>query len=271
MCRVLKMPKSTYYQSFHKKPNSYHVKNGELLKRIREIHQESKGCYGAPKIFEVLKKEGYQGSINRIQRIMKEAGIRSYIVKKYRPTPTQQPVEERENIIKQDFSTTTINEKWVADITYINTLRDGWCYLASVLDLHTKKIIGYKFSRKMTVDIVLEAMENAIQAQNPGPGVIVHTDLGTQYTSEAFQEQLKKYEMIPSYSRKGCPYDNACIESFHATLKKEEVYRKRYSTFENARIALFQYIEGWYNRKRIHSGIGYHTPDEYEKICRLSA
>ncbi|WP_164489635.1 integrase core domain-containing protein, partial [Rummeliibacillus sp. TYF005] len=119
--------------------------------------------------------------------------------------------------------------------------------------------------------IVLEAMENAIQAQNPGPGVIVHTDLGTQYTSEAFQEQLKKYEMIPSYSRKGCPYDNACIESFHATLKKEEVYRKRYSTFENARIALFQYIEGWYNRKRIHSGIGYHTPDEYEKICRLSA
>lgn len=271
MCRVLKMPKSTYYQSFHKKPNSYHVKNKELLKRIRSIHQESDGCYGAPKIFEVLKKEDYQGSLNRIQRIMKKAGIRSYIVKKYRPTPTQQPVEARENIIKQDFSTTTINEKWVADITYINTLRDGWCYLASVLDLHTKKIIGYKFARKMTVDIVLEAMENAVQAQNPGPGVIVHTDLGTQYTSEAFQEQLKKYEMIPSFSRKGCPYDNACIESFHATLKKEEVYRKRYSTFENARIALFQYIEGWYNRKRIHSGIGYLTPDEFEKICRLSA
>ncbi len=119
----------------------------------------------------------------------------------------------------QDFSTTTLNEKWVADITYINTLRDGWCYLASVLDLHTKKMIGYQFACKMTVDMVLEAMENAVQAQNPGPGVIVHTDLGTQYTSEAFQEQLKKYEVIPSYSRKGCPYDNACIESFHATLK----------------------------------------------------
>lgn len=103
MCRVLKMPKSTYDQSFHKKPNSYHVKNEELLKRIREIHQESKGCYGAPKIFEALKKEGYKGSINRIQRMMKEAGIRSNIVKKYRPTPTQQPVEARENIMKQDF------------------------------------------------------------------------------------------------------------------------------------------------------------------------
>ena len=152
---------------------------------------------------------------------MKKAGIRSNIVKKYRPTPTQQPVEERENIIKQDFSTTTINEKWVADITYIHTLRDVWCYLASVLDLHTKKIVGYKFGRKMTVNIVLEAMENAVQAQNSGPGVIVHTDLSTQYTSEAFQEQLKKYEMNPSYSRKGCPYDNACIESFHATLKKK--------------------------------------------------
>ncbi len=107
---------------------------------------------------------------------------------------------------------------------YYVTIRHGWCYLASVLDLHTKKVVGYKFARKMPTEIVLEALENAIQAQNPKPGLIVHTDLGTQYTSEAFQERLKKYKMIPSFSRKGCPYDNACIESFRATLKKEEVY-----------------------------------------------
>ena len=176
-----------------------------------------------------------------------------------------------ENVLNQDFTTTTINEKWVADITYVHTLRDGWCYLASVLDLHTKKVVGYKFSRTMTTEIVLEALQNAIQDQKPDPGLIVHTDLGTQYTSEAFQKLLKKHEMVPSFSRKGCPYDNACIESFHAILKKEEVYLTKYESFETARIALFQFIEGWYNRKRIHGSIGYLTPDEYEKMCRIAA
>lgn len=271
MCGVLMMPKSTYYQSFHKKPNSYHVANEELLECIKALHKESKGRYGAPKIYAQLQKEGYQGSLKRVQRLMKQAGIQSSITKKYRPMPTQKPVEELENVLEQDFTTTTINEKWVADITYIHTLRDGWCYLASVLDLHTKKVVGYKFSRTMTTEIVLDALENAVQSQNPGPGLIIHTDLGTQYTSEVFQEQLQKHEMIPSFSRKGCPYDNACIESFHATLKKEEVYRTKYESFEIARMALFQYIEGWYNRKRIHGSIGFVTPDEYEKMCREAA
>lgn len=271
MCRVLKMPRSTYYDSFHKKPNSYHVANEELLEQIRAIHQESKGRYGAPKIHKLLQKEGYSCSMKQVQRLMKEAGIRSNITKKYRPTSSQSRVEERENVIEQDFTTTSINEKWVADITYIHTLRHGWCYLASILDLHTKKVVGYKFSRTMTTELVLEALENAVNAQKPEPGLIVHTDLGTQYTSEAFQERLKKYEIIPSFSRKGCPYDNACIESFHATLKKEEVYQTQYESFETARIALFQYIEGWYNRKRIHGSIGYVTPDEDEKMCREAA
>jgi len=271
MCRVLKMPKSTYYQSFHKKPNSYHVSNEKLLEQIRTIHQESDGRYGAPKIFEKLRKEGYTGSIKRVQRIMKKAGIRSIITKKYKPTPSQQPVEEQENVLQQDFTTTNINEKWVADITYIHTIRHGWCYLASVLDLHTKKVVGHKFSRNMTTELVLEALDNAVQAQKPNPGLIVHTDLGTQYTSEAFQERLKNYEIIPSFSRKGCPYDNACMESFHATLKKEEVYRTHYENYETARIAIFKYIEGWYNRKRIHGSIDYLTPDEYERMCRAAS
>ena len=271
MCRVLKMPKSTYYQSFKKQPNSYHVANEKLLARIRIIHKESDGRYGAPKIFAILKQEGYTGSIDRGQRIMKQAGIRSNITKKYRPASSKTPVEARENVLEQDFTTETINQKWVADITYIHTLRDGWCYLASVLDLHTKKIVGYKFGRRMTVDLVLNALDNAVADQKSAPGLIVHTDLGSQYTSDDFQKRLKKYEMVPSFSRKGCPYDNACIESFHATLKKEEVYRTRYEGFEAARIALFKYIEGWYNRKRIHGSIGYFTPDAYEKMCRAVA
>lgn len=150
MCRVLKMPKSTYYQSFHKKPNSYLVANEKLLERIRTIHQESGEIYGAPKIFEVLKKEGYTGSIQRIQLLMKKEGIRSNITKKYKPASSSQPVEERENVLEQDFTTTNMNEKWVADITYIHTVRHAWCYLTSVLDLHTKRVVGHKFSRNMT-------------------------------------------------------------------------------------------------------------------------
>ena len=222
MCRILKMPKSTYYQSFHKKPNSYRIANEQLLVRIRVIHQESVGRYGVPKIHEILKKEGYKGSINRIQRIMKKAGIRSNITKKYRPTPTQKPLEERGNVLKQDFTTTIINEKWVADITYIHTLRDGWCYLASLLELHFNKIVGYKFGRKMTVELVLEAMENAVQAQNPAPGLIVHTDLGTQYTSEVFQEQPKKFEMIPSFSRKDAHMIMHVLNHFTQHSKKKK-------------------------------------------------
>lgn len=144
MCRVLKMPKSTYYQAFHKKPNSYHTANEELLEQIKILHKASKGRYGAPKIHKQLEQKGYSCSLKRVQRLM---------------------VEERENVLEQDFTTTTINEKWVADITYIHTLRNGWCYLASIMDLHTKKIVGYKFARKMTTDIVLDALENAMNTQ----------------------------------------------------------------------------------------------------------
>lgn len=158
--------------------------------------------------------------------------------------------------------------KNVADITYIHTQRDGWCYLASVLDRHTKKIVGYKFGRKMTVDLVLEVLDKAVAAQNPAPGLILHTVLGSHYTSEVLGECLQKYERIPSFIWKGCTYDYVCIESFHATLKKEEVYRIRYASFETARIALFKYIEGWYNRKHIKGSIDYFTPMRTKKYAK---
>ncbi len=268
MCRVLELPRSTYYQSFHKIKSNYETENEKILERIKVIHAESKGRYGAPNIHRILTtKEGFSVSLKRVQRLMKNEGIRSIIVKKYRPTPSSGPVEERNNLLDQDFSTTTNNEKWVGDITYIHTLRDGWCYLASVLDLHTKKIVGYSFSKTMTVDLVLKALDNAIDVQQPGEGLIFHTDLGTQYTSDDFAEAIEEAKFTHSFSRKGCPYDNACIESFHATLKKEEVYQTVYPNFETARLALFQYIEGWYNRKRIHGSINYLTPQEMEDLC----
>ncbi|KRG17071.1 integrase [Lederbergia galactosidilytica] len=241
--------------------------NREFTEKIIQIHEESKKRYGAPKIHETLEKQGHKISLKRVQRLMKVADIRSIIVKKFRPTPSKEKVEERENIINRDFSTTTINQKWVGDITYIHTLRDGWCYLASVLDLHSRKVIGYSFGRSMTTELVEKALENAYVTQKPNDGVIFHSDLGSQYTSDSFAEKIQDYKMTHSFSHKGSPYDNACIESFHAILKKEEVNHVQYLDFNAARVELFKYIEGWYNRKRIHGSIGYLTPQEMEDLA----
>ena len=142
----------------------------------------------------------------------------------------------------RDFSTKSINEKWFCDITYIHTLKDGWCYPASVIDLHTKKIVGYSVSRSMTTDLIIKALNNAYYTQYPDEPLIIHSDLGTKYTSDEFAQTIEKFNMTHSFSYKGSPYDNDCIESFHATLKKEEVNHVRYLDFESAKLSLFQYI-----------------------------
>lgn len=266
MCDVLGVPRSTYYKSLMHTVSNRDQENHQLTKRIIEIHQESKQRYGAPKIHHLLIKEGYRVSLKRVQRLMKKADIRSITVKKFRPTPSKEKVVERENILERNFSTKRINEKWVGDITYINTLHHGWCYLASVMDLHTKKIVGYSFGRSMTTKLIIMALENACHTQQPDKDLVFHSDLGTQYTSDEFKSIINKYQMKHSFSYKGSPYDNACIESFHAILKKEEVNHMQYTNYQSAELALFQYIEGWYNRKRIHGSIDYKTPQEAENV-----
>ncbi len=272
MCKVLDYPRSTYYDKQKEKPeNKWKKENKKLQKDILEIYDESNKVYGAPKIREKLKEKGYKNiSIKRVQRHMKKLGIRSIVVKKYRPNSTKKVYEEGENLLNRDFSTTKINEKWVADITYIHTQKDGWTYLASILDLHTQKIVGYSFSKTMDTSLVLRALDNAITTQRPSKGLIIHSDRGSQYTSKEYRKAVETKEFRLSYSAKGCPYDNACIESFHAVLKKECVYLNTFIDYNHARFVLFQYIEGFYNRKRIHSSINYMTPDAYENLCRAS-
>jgi len=267
MCDVLDVSKSTYYKSLDKTLSNRDRENIKLTNKIIEIHEASYKRYGAPKIHYLFKKAGYFVGLNRVQRLMKQADIRLITVKKFRPTPSKEKVVEHENILERDFSTKTINEKWVGDITYINTLRHGWCYLASILDLHSKKIVGYSFTRSMTTELIIKALENAYDTQKPGEGLIFHSDLGTQYTSDEFSQVIEKYKMTHSFSYKGSPYDNACMESFHAILKKEEVNHVQYIDDKSAELALFQYIEGWYNRKRIHGSIGYKTPQEMEDLA----
>lgn len=249
----------------HKTVSNRDKENKVITNRFKDIHLESKERYGAPKIHHILCIEGYHVSIKRVQRLMKKANHRSIITKKFRPTPSKEAVVERDNLLKRDFTTTTINEKWVGDITYIHTVRDGWCYLASVMDLHSKKIIGYSFSRTMTTELVSKALRNAYHIQKPKEGLVFHSDLRSQYTSDDFQREIKEYKMVQSFSHKGSPYDNACIESFHAILKKEEVNHVKYIDFNSAKLELFKYIEGWYNRKRIHGSIAYLTPQKLEE------
>ncbi|WP_454871082.1 IS3 family transposase [Priestia megaterium] len=271
MYEVLTIPRSSYYNSFKKTVSNREQENQELTKEIQRIYLKSKARYGAPKIHQILVKSEFYLGLKRVQRLMKKAGIRSVTKKKYRPYPSKEKVMQLDNLLKRDFSTQTINEKWVADITYIPTIRDGWCYLASVLDLHSKKIVGYSFSRSMTSELVIEALQNAYTAQKPGKGLILHTDLGSQYTSSEFTQHVQQYEIKQSFSQKGGPYDNACIESFHAILKKEEVYHMQYTDYSAAKVAMFQFIEGWYNRNRIHSSLSYQTPQVIEDQMRKTA
>ncbi|WP_434218677.1 IS3 family transposase [Peribacillus simplex] len=271
MCEVLEIPRSSHYQSLQLVVSNREQENKELTNKINLIYLESKGRYGAPKIHQILLTKGFSLSLKRVQRLMSKASIRSITKKKYRPYPSKEKVIQLDNLLKRDFTTQTINEKWVADITYIHTLKDGWCYLASVLDLHSKKIVGYSFSRSMTTELVIKAFDNAHSSQKPSEGLVLHTDLGSQYTSSEFTQHTQNHHIKQSFSQKGCPYDNACIESFHAILKKEEVNHVQYLDYQTAKLAIFQFIEGWYNRKRIHSSLGYKTPQAIEDQIRNAA
>ena len=269
MCKVLGIARSTYYYLKTKKPSKRSCENTNIAQEIKAIYDESQGIYGAPKIHKIISKK-FTVSLKKVQRLMKNLGIRSVILKKYRPYSKKVKIEDRTNILNQDFSTKDINEKWTGDITYIHTIKDGWCYLASVMDLHTRKIVGYSFGKNMTTELVIKALENAYISQKPDKDLIFHSDLGSQYTSLEFINYTKNKRIIQSFSKKGCPYDNASIESFHATLKKEEVYRFKYFDYNSARVKLFEYIEGWYNRKRIHGSIDFMTPNEYEVLSRAN-
>ena len=266
LCLLLGIPRSSYYEKINRTESKRSRENRELTAKIKEIHEASNKIYGAPKIHSVLVNKGYKVSIKRVQRRMREAKIRSVTVKKFKPKASKSQIESRKNILNQDFQASKPNQKWVSDITYIHTNYHGWCYLASVMDLCTMRIIGYHFSKSMDTSLVINAIDKAYTAQKPTEPVIMQTDLGTQYTSIEVEKYLRDKPIIQSFSNKGNPYDNACIESFHAILKKEEVYLNTYQSFEHARLKLFQFIEGWYNRNRVHSSINYMTPIEYESL-----
>lgn len=270
MCQLLDVPRATYHRKIKPVPTKRIQEQGLLDQRVFRLYHESDRVYGAGKIRYLLAQnfsEYRKISIKRVQKSMKRQGLQSITIKKFKAgKPTKQLLKKYPNLLKQDFSTTGLNQKWVADITYINTLENSWCYLSTIMDLHSRKIIGYHFDRQMTTEIVEKALDDAVLNRNIAYGLILHTDLGSQYTSNEYEEKLKALNISHSYSRKGCPYDNAGIESFHALLKKEHVYQRPiYQNFEEAKVAIFSYVQGFYNNRRIHSALAYLSPSQFEQ------
>lgn len=268
MCSVLRVSRSGYYKWRTAAPSEQRQRKEKLKKRIIWHFHDSEERYGSPRIHRDLKKEGWTVSERTVGLIMREEGLRSCMSRKFRisTTDSKHELPIAPNELQQDFSATKPNEKWVADITYI-PCRQGKLYLASILDLYTKQIVGWKLGDYMTTDLVLDALKQAHTAKRPGKGLIHHSDRGSQYASKDYREQLKKYDMKPSMSRKGNCYDNACIEAFHSILKRELIYCKpKFKTKQEAQEKLYRYLEFFYNRKRSNSTLGYMSPVRFEQL-----
>jgi putative transposase len=264
MAGVLDIKKSGYYKWLKNPVSKREIENDKLLIEIKTIHKESNGNYGSPMIYQALKAKGIKCSKNRVARIMKENNIRSKVKKRFRITTNSKhnfPVAA--NILDRKFKVSEADKAWVSDITYIWTM-EGWLYLCVVIDLYSRKVIGWSMSERIDKSLVIMAFLMAWNNRNPKEGLLFHSDRGVQYASKDFQKLLKKKKVLCSMSRKGNCWDNACSESFFHTLKVEEVYQTTYANRKVARLKIFEYIECYYNNFRMHSYLGYLNPTEFE-------
>jgi putative transposase len=265
MCRVLRLARSGFYGWRRRGPSERQKRRDDLLNEIKDVHAQSRGIYGSPRVFRELQSKGIKGCENTIAKVMSKAEIRSKTVKKYVPTTTDSkhahPVAE--NLLERKFEADTPNRKWVADITYIQT-GEGWLYVAAVLDLCSRMVVGWSMAEHLKAELVEDALTMALSRRNPGEGLLHHSDRGVQYACSAYRARLEANGMECSMSRKGNCYDNAVMESFWGTLKTELVYHEQYATRQDARMSIFEYIEVFYNRVRRHSSIGYVSPESFE-------
>jgi putative transposase len=265
MCKAIDISRSGYY-AWRKRPESKRTKeNRKLADKIKLIHMDKyKKAYGSPRIHQELKENGVPCSQNRVARVMNKEGIRAIVPRKYRATTNSKhkfPVAP--NLLKQDFNVKEPNKVWVADITYIAT-SEGWLYLASVMDLGSRRIKGWAMSDRITQELTLNAMNMAITNTPDTNNIIHHSDRGSQYACNEYRKLLKSNGIMCSMSRKGNCWDNAPMESFFHTLKTEWAYRFKYKTRKEAKASLFGYIEIFYNRQRRHSALQYMNPCQYE-------
>jgi len=267
---VLKVSRSGYYQWIKYPNNKRKIEDRDLKQEIIVIYHNSRKTYGSPRIHQKLLREGYHVSKKRVERLMKETGIHAIAKKKYRATTdSKHSLPVAANHLNRNFSVNKLNQFWVADITYIYT-QEGWLYLSTIMDLYSRKIVGWSMKNRITPDLVIEALNMAIKQRKPSWGLLLHSDRGSQYASYFYQVLLGKRGILCSMSRKGNCWDNAVMESFYRTLKVELIYPKKYETRIEAQRDIFEYIEIFYNRERLHSSIGYHSPEEYEKMTMVA-
>jgi transposase InsO family protein len=271
MCRVLGVRRSGYYAWKRRGQSRRARRDAELLGKIRESHGLSKGRYGSPNIHEDLRDWGYRCGRKRVARLMRESGLRSKVVRRFRvTTQSKHKLPVAENLLARDFTASAPNRVWVSDITYLWT-QQGWLYLCVILDLWDRKVVGWSMGERLVADLAVDALRKAVRLRRPPEGRLVfHSDRGVQYASEAFRAELRRCKMLQSMSRKGDCWDNAVAESFFSILKRELVYHEIYRTRAEARLSVFQYIEGWYNRKRRHSTLGRMSPLAFEQAAKAA-
>ena len=270
MCRVLCVTRSGYYSWLCAAPSRRHQDNQRLLTRIRAIHMATDQNYGALKTWHTLRASGEACGRHRVARLRKQHGIEAKRLRRFRAAyAARNNAPAAENLLEQDFQVTQPNRVWVGDITYIPTRR-GWLYLAVVLDLYSRRVIGWSMSERINQQLAIDALMMAIQQRRPAPGLIHHSDRGIQYTSSTYRTILKAHDMVQSMSGKGNCYDNACVESFFSSLKNEETFHRDFHERDEARKAIFNYIELFYNRQRRHQTLGYRSPVQFEETAGVA-
>lgn len=238
----------------------------KLVQQIEEIHQASRQSYGSPRISQELREQGVVCGRHRVARLMREHQLQARRKRRYQATTqSKHDLSVSENVLEREFTAQAPDQRWAGDITYLWT-REGWLYLAVVLDLFSRRIVGWSMQSTLETRLVHDALSMALQARKPDAGLLHHSDRGSQYASHSYQEQLRQHGIVGSMSRRGNCWDNAVVESFFSTLKSELLPDHPYRTRAEARSAVFEYIEVWYNRKRRHSTLGYVSPEQFERL-----
>jgi transposase InsO family protein len=270
LCRLLGVSRQGYY-AFARRPVSARVSTERVLRsRLQQLHVESSGRYGSPRMLRALRSEGMCVGKRRVERAMQSLGIQARTRRRFRVTTAADPSHAAaENLLARDFTASEPDQRWVTDITYVWT-DEGWCYLAVILDLFSRSVVGWALDATLSTSLPLAALHMALQRRKPTAGLVHHSDRGCQYTSADYRDALDQVGAIASMSRKGNCWDNAVAESFFATLKVELVHRQPWPTRLELRAALFDYIEVFYNRRRLHSTLGYKTPAQVETEHRLA-
>jgi putative transposase len=264
MCNELDVSPSGYYAWRKRPPSTREMANQELYDKIKAVHDDNHGVYGSPRIYRELKDQGIACSENRIARLMRLRGLRAKQTTRFRSTTKRNPAHPvAPNLLKRNFVAKRPNQKWLSDITYIPT-REGWLYLAAILDLYTRRIVGWAMSDRITGDLTISALKMALRQRQPMCGLLHHSDQGSQYTDRKYQALLKDHGIQISMNSVGSWYDNAPMESFFGTLKSELVHHRAYLTRAEAQSDLFYYVEAFYNRRRRHSALNYISPHAYE-------